>query len=152
MRAACVADQVAASWIRTCKFHAKKFLGRGARSITDRRPCSNFGSTPAAVDVNGDQMATWTYRRSTFVTNETSALASKPLLLFRKNGPVVFTKKYVKHTLFSKKEYSEAKKTYKALSNDTYIFALFFRWLIFTISRKLGLENRLLKILTARDV
>jgi hypothetical protein len=55
--------------------------------------------------VNGDQMATWTYRRLTFVTDETSALASKPLLLFRKNGPVVFTKKYVKHTLFSKKEY-----------------------------------------------
>ncbi|WP_316851303.1 glycosyltransferase [Pedobacter agri] len=54
--------------------------------------------------------------------------------------------------LFSKKEYSEAKKTYKALSNDTNIFPLFFRWLIFTISRKLGLENRLLKILTARDV
>jgi hypothetical protein len=50
-------------------------------------------------------MATWTYKRSTFVTNETSALASKPLLLFRKNGPVVFTKNYVKHTLFSKKEY-----------------------------------------------
>ena len=49
-------------------------------------------------------MATWTYRRLTFVTDETSALASKPLLLFR-NGPVVFTKKYVKHTLFSKKEY-----------------------------------------------
>ena len=59
------------------------------------------------VDVNGDQMATWTYRRSTFVTDETSALASKPILLFRKNGPVVFTKKYVKHTLFSKKEYPQ---------------------------------------------
>jgi hypothetical protein len=56
------------------------------------------------VDVNGDQMAAW-YRRSTFVTDETSVLASKPLLLFKKEGPIVFTKKYVKHTLFSKKEY-----------------------------------------------
>jgi hypothetical protein len=56
--------------------------------------------------VNGDQMATWTYRRLTVATEETSKLASKPLLLFRKDGPVVFTKKYVKHTLFSKKEYS----------------------------------------------
>jgi hypothetical protein len=55
--------------------------------------------------VNGDQMATWTYRRLTVATEETSKLASKPLLLFRKDGPVVFTKKYVKHTLFSKKEY-----------------------------------------------
>ena len=53
----------------------------------------------------GDQMATWTYQRRTVKTEKTSALASKPLLLFRKNGPVVFTKKYVKHTLFSKKEY-----------------------------------------------
>ena len=55
--------------------------------------------------MNGDQMATWTYQRRTVKTEKTSALASKPLLLFRKNGPVVFTKKYVKHTLFSKKEY-----------------------------------------------
>lgn len=55
--------------------------------------------------MNGDQMAKWTYRRSTLETDETSVLASKPPLLFRKNGPVVFTKKYVKHTLFSKKEY-----------------------------------------------
>lgn len=50
-------------------------------------------------------MATWTYQRRTVETDETSALASKPKLLFRKDGPVVFTKKYVKHTLFSKKEY-----------------------------------------------
>jgi hypothetical protein len=50
-------------------------------------------------------MATWTYQRRTLATEKTSALASKPKLLFRKNGPVVFTKKYVKHTLFSKKEY-----------------------------------------------
>ena len=50
-------------------------------------------------------MATWTYQRRTVETEKTSALASKPELLFRKNGPVVFTKKYVKHTLFSKKEY-----------------------------------------------
>jgi hypothetical protein len=53
----------------------------------------------------GDQMATWTYRRLNLATEKTSVLASKPLLLFRKNGPVVFTKNYVKHTLFSKKEY-----------------------------------------------
>jgi hypothetical protein len=51
-------------------------------------------------------MATWTYRRLTVATDETSVLGSKPLLLFRKDGPVVFTKKYVKHTLFSKKEYT----------------------------------------------
>ena len=51
-------------------------------------------------------MAKWTYRRSTLETDETSMLASKPPLPFRKNGPVVFTKKYVKHTLFSKKEYN----------------------------------------------
>jgi hypothetical protein len=50
-------------------------------------------------------MATWTYQRRTVETEKTSALASKPKLLFRKNGPVVFTRKYVKHTLFSKKEY-----------------------------------------------
>jgi hypothetical protein len=50
-------------------------------------------------------MAKWTYRRSTLETDETSVLACKPPLLFRKNGPVVFTKKYVKQTLFSKKEY-----------------------------------------------
>ena len=41
----------------------------------------------------------------TVATEETSVLACKPSLLFRKDGPVVFTKKYVKHTLFSKKEY-----------------------------------------------
>jgi hypothetical protein len=45
-------------------------------------------------------MARWSYRRLTFVTDETSVLASKPLLLFRKDGPVVFTKKYVKHPTF----------------------------------------------------
>ena len=55
--------------------------------------------------MNGDQMADG-YRRDTFVTDETSVLASKPQLLFRKDGPIVFTKKYVKHTLFSKKEYT----------------------------------------------
>jgi hypothetical protein len=50
-------------------------------------------------------MATWTYKRNTFSLENASVLASKPVLLFRKNGPVVFTKTYVKHTLFSKKEY-----------------------------------------------
>ena len=56
----------------------------------------------------GDQMAkwTWTYQRRNVATEETSVLACKPSLLFRKDGPVVFTKKYVKHTLFSKKEYN----------------------------------------------
>ena len=60
------------------------------------------------IDVNEDQMATWTYQRPTLATDETSVLACKPSLLFRKDGPVVFTKKYVKHTLFSKKEYRRA--------------------------------------------
>lgn len=32
-----------------------------------------------------------------------------PPLLFEKNGPVVFTKEYVKHTLFSKKKYGQGK-------------------------------------------
>jgi hypothetical protein len=56
----------------------------------------------------GDQMAkwTWTYQRRNVATEETSVLACKPSLLFRKDGRVVFTKKYVKHTLFSKKEYN----------------------------------------------
>lgn len=30
-----------------------------------------------------------------------------PTLLFKEKGPVVFTKDYVKHTLFSKKEYPQ---------------------------------------------
>ena len=50
-------------------------------------------------------MATWTYQRRTVETEKTSALASKPKLLFKKEGPIVFTRKYVKHTLFSKEEY-----------------------------------------------
>jgi hypothetical protein len=49
--------------------------------------------------VNGD------YRRVSVATEETSVLASKPILLFRKNGPVVFTGQYVEHNLHSKKEY-----------------------------------------------
>jgi len=57
----------------------------------------------AAVDVNGNQMATWSYKRASLTASDTSALASKPELLFRPNGPVVFTKNYVKETLFSKK-------------------------------------------------
>jgi hypothetical protein len=63
--------------------------------------------TLAAVDANGDQMATWTYKRASVTAADASVLASKPLLLFRKNGPVVFTKNYVKHRLFSKKTYSQ---------------------------------------------
>jgi hypothetical protein len=39
------------------------------------------------------------------VTGVPSLLASKALLLLRKDGPVIFTKRYVKHTLLSKKEY-----------------------------------------------
>jgi hypothetical protein len=50
-------------------------------------------------------MATWTYKRASVATEKTSVLASKPELLFRKHGPVVFTKNYVKETLFSKKTY-----------------------------------------------
>ena len=63
--------------------------------------------TLAAVDANGDQMATWTYKRATITAADASVLASKPQLLFRTNGPVVFTKDYVKHRLFSKKTYSQ---------------------------------------------
>ena len=63
--------------------------------------------TLAAVDANGDQMATWTYRRSSVTAADASVLASKPLLLFRKNGPIVFTKNFVKHRLFSKKTYAQ---------------------------------------------
>jgi hypothetical protein len=59
------------------------------------------------LDANGDQMATWTYRRSSVTAADASVLASKPLLLFRKNGPIVFTKNYVKHRLFSKKTYPQ---------------------------------------------
>ena len=55
----------------------------------------------------GLQMATWTYKRASVTAEDASVLASKPLLLFRKNGPVVFTKEYVKHRLFSKKTYSQ---------------------------------------------
>ena len=44
-------------------------------------------------------MATrWTFRRSSLKDCE-------PKLLFRLNGDVVFTRDYVKHTLFSKKPY-----------------------------------------------
>jgi hypothetical protein len=42
----------------------------------------------------------WTFRRS-------SLTASEPPLLFRVNGSVVFTKDYVKHTLLSKKKYTQ---------------------------------------------
>jgi hypothetical protein len=52
-------------------------------------------------------MATWTYRRSSLTAANASVLASKPTLLFRKNGPIVFTKNYVKHRLFSKKTYAQ---------------------------------------------
>ena len=37
-------------------------------------------------------MATWTYRRSSLTAADASVLASRPTLLFRKNGPIVFTK------------------------------------------------------------
>jgi hypothetical protein len=50
-------------------------------------------------------MATWTYKRASVETSDTSVLACKPTLLFRKHGPVVFTKNYVKETLLSKKKY-----------------------------------------------
>jgi hypothetical protein len=46
-----------------------------------------------------------TYQRRTVETEKTSVLASKPLLLFRSSGAVVFTNKYVEHNLLSKKEY-----------------------------------------------
>jgi hypothetical protein len=65
------------------------------------------GFTHTAADVNEDQMATWTYQRRTLTTEKTSVVTSKPELLFRKDGPVVFTKNYVKHTLLSKKEYPQ---------------------------------------------
>jgi hypothetical protein len=46
-------------------------------------------------------MATrWTFRRSNLTE-------PGPKLLFRLNGSVVFTKDYVKHTLFSKKPYGQ---------------------------------------------
>jgi hypothetical protein len=43
-----------------------------------------------------------------------------PTLLFTKNGPIVFTKEYVKHTLFSKKTYVQGQsglitRTYKGV-------------------------------------
>ena len=43
-----------------------------------------------------------------------------PPLLFEKNGPVVFTKEYVKHTLLSKKKFTQGKsglitRTYKGV-------------------------------------
>jgi hypothetical protein len=40
----------------------------------------------------------WAFRRSSLTDGD-------PELLFRLNGDVVFTKDYVKHTLFSKKPY-----------------------------------------------
>ena len=52
-------------------------------------------------------MATWSYKRASLTASDTSALASKPELLLRPNGPVVFTKNYVKETLFSKKKYPQ---------------------------------------------
>jgi hypothetical protein len=52
-------------------------------------------------------MATWTYKRARITAADASVLASKPELLFRTNGPVVFTKNYVKHRLFSKKTYPQ---------------------------------------------
>ena len=42
----------------------------------------------------------WTFRRS-------SLTEMGPELLFRVNGSVVFTRDYVKHTLFSKKPYGQ---------------------------------------------
>ncbi|WP_316736055.1 glycosyltransferase [Pedobacter aquatilis] len=51
--------------------------------------------------------------------------------------------------LISKKEYQEAKKTYKSLSAETNIIFLLFRWLIFTVSRKLKIEKLLLKVTIA---
>jgi hypothetical protein len=63
------------------------------------------GFTLTAADVNEDQMATWTYQRRTVATEKTSVVTSKPPLLFRKHGPVVFTKDYVKQRLFSSKKY-----------------------------------------------
>ena len=50
-------------------------------------------------------MAKWSYERGGVETSETSALACSPTLLFRKHGPVVFTKNYVKETLLSEKKY-----------------------------------------------
>jgi hypothetical protein len=52
-------------------------------------------------------MPTWTYKRASVTAEDASVLASKPLLLFRQNGPVVFTKNYVKHRLLSKKTYPQ---------------------------------------------
>jgi hypothetical protein len=75
----------------------------GASIRPECRSCSSLDSTLTALDANGDQMATWTYRRASVTAEDASVLASKPLLLFKKNGPVVFTKNYVKHRLFSKK-------------------------------------------------
>src|SRR5215211_6792989 len=80
---------------------------RGHSSATDRRLCSKFWIHTCGSRREWDQMATWTYKRATVTTEKTSALACKPELLFRKNGPVVFTKKYVKHTLLSKKTYGQ---------------------------------------------
>jgi hypothetical protein len=50
-------------------------------------------------------MATWSYKRASVEGPHTSVLASKRTLLFRKHGPVVFTKNYTEHRLFSKKVY-----------------------------------------------
>jgi hypothetical protein len=52
-------------------------------------------------------MPPWTYKRASVTAEDASVLASKPLLLFRQNGPVVFTKNYVKHRLLSKKTYPQ---------------------------------------------
>jgi hypothetical protein len=110
---------ISARWTATCRRGRQRdtwrILRRAARiqrhagiepgQIADL--VLSFGFTPAAVDVNGDQMATWTYQRRTLTTEKTSVVTSKPPLLFRKDGPVVFTKNYVKHTLLSKKEYPQ---------------------------------------------
>jgi hypothetical protein len=56
--------------------------------------------TLATADVMGVQMASrWAFRRSRL--NDLD-----PELLFRLNGDIVFTRDYVKHTLFSKKPHS----------------------------------------------
>src|SRR5512133_2469617 len=55
--------------------------------------------TLAAVHAMGVQMASrWAFRRSRLKDGD-------PELLFRLNGDVVFTRDYVKHTLFTKKPY-----------------------------------------------
>jgi hypothetical protein len=59
-------------------------------------------ATLRAVDMNEDQMAR---ARGYLKTTETPA--RKVRVLFAENETVVFTRKYVKHTLLSKKEYGQ---------------------------------------------